>query len=117
MVMTGPAGAVDRLPGGGAQHVGFTGIDHRLLHPGHARERLSDGPSPQEVTEAFWCVCHGGRLPIARMLLRRGADQDWRGFDDLTPLGAAQRSGGGGRRELADRDRRHDVTDVAGCLR
>ena len=50
-------------------------------------------PTPGEVTQAFWCACHGGRLEAARYLLDRGADLDWVGYDALTPLDAARRSG------------------------
>jgi uncharacterized protein len=49
--------------------------------------------SPQEITNAFWCACHGGRRETAEYLLDRGADRDWVGYDELTPLDAARRSG------------------------
>jgi hypothetical protein len=50
-------------------------------------------PTPEQVTVAFWCACHGGRREIAERLLSRGADPGWVGFDDLTPAGAAAREG------------------------
>ncbi len=50
-------------------------------------------PSPEDLTVAFWCACHGGQLDAAVSLSERGADVNWIGFDHLTPLGAAQRSG------------------------
>ncbi len=53
--------------------------------PGHA--------PPDEVTHAFWCACHGGQQSTAEYLLRRGANLNWLGYDNLTPLGAAVRSG------------------------
>src|SRR5919202_5565912 len=65
------------------------GLDDRL-------ERLLDaGPPPgrDEITNAFWCACHGGRQATAERLLERGADIDWIGHDGLTPLDAATRSG------------------------
>jgi len=56
-------------------------------------------PSSEDVTNAFWCACHGGRREPAEYLLARGADRNWIGYDELTPLDAARRSKA---RELAD---------------
>lgn len=79
----------------------------RLLHHGAATnlwqaaalglaervERLlAEGPPADDVTNAFWCACHGGRRATAELLLDRGADRDWVGHDGLTPLDAAERS-------------------------
>jgi ankyrin repeat protein len=50
-------------------------------------------PGPQDLTVAFWSACHGGQRGTAEQLLARGADRHWVGFDGLTPLDAAQRSG------------------------
>jgi hypothetical protein len=50
-------------------------------------------PAPDEVTNAFWCACHGGQREAAEYLLDRGAELDWVGYDELTPLDAARRSG------------------------
>jgi ankyrin repeat protein len=50
-------------------------------------------PSSEEVTEAFWCACHGGQRQTAEYLLEQGADLDWVGYDGLTPLDAALRNG------------------------
>ncbi len=55
-------------------------------------ELVSWPPTPEEVTEAFWGACHGGQLGTAERLLREGADIDWVGWDDFTPLDAAARS-------------------------
>lgn len=52
-------------------------------------------PSPEDVTHAFWGACHGGRLTAAKYLAERGADVNWVGYDDLTPLDAARRSNAG----------------------
>ena len=41
----------------------------------------------------LWAACHGGHLDTAKLLLDAGADVSWRGWDALTPLGAAERSG------------------------
>lgn len=49
-------------------------------------------PPPDDVTVAFWCACHGGQRRTAQYLLARGAEPNWVGFDELTPLDAAERS-------------------------
>ncbi len=49
--------------------------------------------SPEEITKAFWCACHGGQRATAEYLLGRGAELDWIGYDELTPLDAARRHG------------------------
>jgi ankyrin repeat protein len=56
-------------------------------------------PSAEEVTSAFWCACHGGQRASAEHLFERGADLNWIGYDNLTPLDAARSSGAN---ELAD---------------
>jgi uncharacterized protein len=50
-------------------------------------------PAPQDITNAFWCACHGGQRQTAEFLLGCGADLNWVGYDGLTPLDAAIRSG------------------------
>jgi len=52
-------------------------------------------PGAEEVTNAFWCACHGGQRGAAEYLLARGADLNWVGYDGLTPLDAARRCGAG----------------------
>ena len=49
-------------------------------------------PGSDEVTNAFWCACHGSQLATAQYLLGRGADLNWVGHNRLTPLDAASRS-------------------------
>jgi ankyrin repeat protein len=49
-------------------------------------------PTPDEITDAFWCACHGGQRTAAEYLLGRSADLNWIGYDGLTPLDAATRS-------------------------
>jgi hypothetical protein len=51
---------------------------------------------PPDATEAFWAACHGGQLATAQFLLDQGADINWVGYDNLTPLDAARRSDAGG---------------------
>ena len=50
-------------------------------------------PRADEMTNAFWCACHGGQINAAQYLLRHGADLNWVGHDGLTPLDAAIRNG------------------------
>jgi ankyrin repeat protein len=50
-------------------------------------------PTPDAITNAFWSACHGGQLPAAEYLLDRGAELNWVGYDGLTALDAADRSG------------------------
>jgi ankyrin repeat protein len=57
------------------------------------RVKAEDRATPEEVTEAFWCACHGGQREAAEYLLDRGADSNWVGFNQMTPLEAARRSG------------------------
>lgn len=49
-------------------------------------------PPAEEITKAFWLACHGGQQPAAEYLLDRGADVNWIGYDNLTPLDTARRS-------------------------
>jgi uncharacterized protein len=49
-------------------------------------------PGREQVTEAFWQACHGGQLQAAEYLLERGADLNWIGYDESTPLDVARRS-------------------------
>lgn len=49
-------------------------------------------PSGDEITNAFWCACHGGQQAAAAYLLDRGANLNWIGYNHLTPLDAASRS-------------------------
>ena len=51
-----------------------------------------DPPGAEDITHAFWGACHGGQRSSAEYLLERGADINWIGWDDLTPLDAAERS-------------------------
>lgn len=58
-----------------------------------ARMAANPPPTEMEVTEALWGACHGGQLAMARYLHAHGADINWIGWDNLTPLDAAHRSG------------------------
>jgi uncharacterized protein len=47
-------------------------------------------PSADEVTEAFWQACHGGQRETAEYLLEQGADLNWVGWNEQTPLDIAR---------------------------
>ncbi|MGP4042966.1 ankyrin repeat domain-containing protein [Streptomyces sp. 2A115] len=47
-------------------------------------------PDHDAVTRAFWGACHGGQLAAADYLLAHGADLDWVGYDNKTPLDIAR---------------------------
>ena len=67
---------------------------------------LAAGATPQDVTEAFWQACHGGQPETAALLLERGAELDWLGWNDQTPLDIAEAQGAGEHGRLAARARR-----------
>ncbi len=54
----------------------------------------STGATPDAVTVAFWCACHGGQRETAEYLLDKGAQLNWISpWDGLTALDAARRAG------------------------
>jgi hypothetical protein len=73
------------------------GLWKRLIYLG-LMERVKDhfadavAPKAEEITNAFWCACHGGQRETAEYLLARDASINWVGDDKLTPLDAANRS-------------------------
>lgn len=57
------------------------------------RQHLAEGTCTAErITSGFWGACHGGQAETASLLLEHGADINWVGYDNLTPLDAARRS-------------------------
>jgi hypothetical protein len=50
-------------------------------------------PLERDVTNAFWHACRGGQRQTAEYLLGRGADPNWIGYEDKTPLQVAEESG------------------------
>jgi uncharacterized protein len=56
-------------------------------------DRVAEEPASQrDITNAFWHACRGGQRDTAAILLNRGADLNWIGYDRRTPLDAAQES-------------------------
>ena len=53
----------------------------------------SDRPTKDALTTAFWTACSAGQQSTANFLLNQGAELNWIGFDDKTPLDAAIESG------------------------
>ena len=53
----------------------------------------ADPPAADEVTDAFWQACHGGQRQTAEYLRDRGADLNWVGWNDRTPLDIAEAQG------------------------
>jgi uncharacterized protein len=51
-------------------------------------------PPANEITNAFWNACRGEQRQTAEYLLARGADLNWIGWDQRTPMDVAQESGG-----------------------
>ena len=98
-VAFGQWGAARRLVERGARTTLWQAAALGLLDRVDALFVGASRPSPQDVTNAFWCACHGGQRTTAESLLKRGADLNWIGHDHLTPLDAARR---GGFIELAD---------------
>ena len=58
-------------------------------------KHFADAPPPEQlITAAFWHACRGGQRQTAEeYLLNRGADLNWTGWGERTPLQAAQESG------------------------
>ena len=70
-------------------HAAALGLTDRL------DEQFADDPPPPslaEVTEAFWQACHGGQRLAAEYLLERGADLNWIGYGESSPLDMARGS-------------------------
>lgn len=85
--------AAHRLLERGAETTFWEAATLGLMDRVEAHMKRQPPPSPEDITEAFWGACHGGQQPMAEYLLARGADINWIGWDDLTPLDAARRSG------------------------
>jgi uncharacterized protein len=56
-------------------------------------ELADSTPSEDDVTRVFWQACHGGQRATAEYLLARGADLNWVGWNEQTPLDIAAAQG------------------------
>jgi ankyrin repeat protein len=83
--------AAERLLERGARATFFQAAAMGLS--GQVATALSSSPSRDDLNAALWGACHGGRRETAELLLDSGAEIEWRGWDDLTPLAAAERAG------------------------
>ena len=63
-----------------------------LLSRIERRLTAEPGPDTVELNELLWAACHGSQREMAECLLDHGADLNWVGWDDLTPLDVARRS-------------------------
>lgn len=48
-------------------------------------------PDSVEITRALWSACQGDQQPTAEYLIGQGADINWVGWDNMTPLDIAER--------------------------
>ncbi|MCU1389871.1 MAG: ankyrin repeat-containing protein, partial [Ilumatobacteraceae bacterium] len=75
------------------------GAGVRLFHAAglgltdRARDLLAEPHDADEITSCLWHACRAGRSEVTALLLEAGGDPLWEGWDDMTPLLAAQRSG------------------------
>jgi ankyrin repeat protein len=44
------------------------------------------GPDREEITQALWSACNGVQLAAVQSLVQHGADINWIGWDEKTPL-------------------------------
>ena len=98
--------AARRLFERGAQATMWEAATMGLAAPVEACLSAVPPPSAEEVTRAFWGACHGGQQVTAELLRDRGADINWVGWNDLTPLDAAARQRGAVSRGLVAGTRR-----------
>jgi uncharacterized protein len=92
-VVFGQWNAARRLLARGARTTFWQAAALGLLEEVQARFGEGATPSSEEITNAFWNACRGGQRHVAEYLLERGADRNWVGHDDQTPLQVAQESG------------------------
>lgn len=86
--------AARRLVERGAHTNYFAEAALGLMYRLHDHSAEATAPEPDEVSDALWAACHGGQRQAAEYLLARGGDVNWvPGWERLTPLDAAARSG------------------------
>lgn len=67
-----------------------------LLDTMRTRWDASPPPTRDEITRSLWHACRGAQRTTAEYLLDQGGDPHWRGWDGLTPVAAAEKSGNAG---------------------
>ena len=88
--------AARRLVERGARPTWWQGAALGMLDVVTTRWHDEPLPTRDEITRAFWHACRGAQQPTAAYLLERGADPNWIGWDQKTPLQAAEGSGDAG---------------------
>lgn len=85
--------AAGRLVGRGAHVEWWQAAALGLLDKMRARWDASPPPTRDEITRSLWHACRGAQRSTAEFLLDQGADPHWVGWDGLTPVDAAEKSG------------------------
>ena len=86
--------AARRLVERGARTNSFAAASLGLMERLHQYFDGPSAPDKDQLNAAFWAACHGGQQEAAAYLLDRGADVNWLpGWEQLTPMDAAARSG------------------------
>lgn len=67
-----------------------------LLDTMRARWDAPPPPTRDEITRSLWHACRGAQRATAEYLLDQGGDPHWAGWDGLTPVAAAEKSGNAG---------------------
>lgn len=85
--------AASRLVGRGAHVEWWQAAALGLLDTMRKRWDASPPPTRDEITRSLWHACRGAQRTTAEFLLDQGGDPHWVGWDGLTPVAAAQKSG------------------------
>ncbi len=83
--------AARRLYEAGAEtklfHAAALGLTDRV------RELLAEHPDHETVTGSLWHASNAGSAPAVELLVLAGGDPHWLGWNDMTPLQAAESEG------------------------
>ena len=85
--------AAKRLVGRGADVEWWQAAALGLLDRMRTRWDATPPPTREEITRALWHACRGAQRTTTEELLDQGGDPHWVGWDGLTPLAAAGKSG------------------------
>lgn len=85
--------AANRLVGRGAHVEWWQAAALGLLDTMRTRWDSTPPPTREEITRALWHACRGAQRTTAEELLNQGGDPHWVGWDGLTPVAAAEKSG------------------------